>query len=62
MDRPGLDRHRGRAPDYTNAALFMGWVNLVWILWALWAIAGLAAPLALAFLLHYLIGRVERRA
>jgi len=55
-------RPQGRAPDYTDAALVMGGVNLIWILIALWALVGFWAVLALGVGLNALITRLERRA
>ncbi|MHA6344000.1 hypothetical protein [Roseivivax sp. CAU 1761] len=50
-----------RAPDYTNASLAMGLVNLVWMLGLLWAVAGLSAVLLAAVALNWGIGRIARR-
>ena len=50
-----------KAPDYTNAALVMGLVNLLWVFMALWAAFGLPIVLAVAYGLHLLIGRIDRR-
>lgn len=55
------DHRMGRAPDFTNAALFMGFVNLVWVFGVIWAVYGMGAVLALAFGLHLAIGRLGRR-
>ncbi|WP_306152825.1 hypothetical protein [Roseovarius sp. MMSF_3281] len=43
------------APDYTNAALVMGLVNLLWVFIVLWAAFGLPAVLAAGFGLDRLI-------
>ena len=43
------------APDYTNAALVMGLVNLLWVFMVLWATFGLIAVLAAGFGLDRLI-------
>lgn len=51
-----------KAPNYTNAALVMGFVNLLWVFAVLWAVLGLPAVLAVGFGLHVLIGRIGRRA
>lgn len=50
------------APNYTNAALVMGLVNLLWIFMVLWAVFGLPVVLATGYLLNHLIGRIGRRA
>ena len=34
MDR----RHPQPAPNYTNAALTMGWVNLMWVFMVIWGL------------------------
>lgn len=49
------------APDYTNAALVMGLVNLLWVFMALWANFGLPAVLATAYGLDRLIVWRSRR-
>ena len=50
------------APNYTNAALVMGLVNLLWIFIALWIAFGLPVVLAIGFALDKLISRLARRA
>jgi len=50
------------APDYTNAALVMGWVNLMWIFMALWAVFGFTFVLLTGFFLDRMIMRMGRRA
>lgn len=50
------------APNYTNAALVMGFVNLLWILAVLWAIFGLPVVLAISYVLNHLINRIDSRA
>lgn len=54
-------RTRGRAPDFTNAALVMGFVNLLWILGVLWALWGLPAVLLVGYALNVAIDRLARR-
>ena len=54
------DRQVGTAPNYTNAALVMGFVNLLWSLTLLWATMGLPAVLIVAAFLDYLITRLGR--
>lgn len=53
------DRDRPAAPDYTNAALVMALVNLLWSFMLVWASYGLPAVLVLAVFLNYLITRLE---
>lgn len=50
------------APNYTNAALVMGLVNLLWIFMILWAIFGLPVVLAISYGLNRLITRIGHRA
>ena len=50
------------APNYTNAALVMGLVNLLWIFMALWAAFGLPVVLVTGLVLDRLICRVGQRA
>lgn len=50
------------APNYTNAALVMGLVNLLWIFMTLWVLFGLPVVLIVGFLLDRLITRIGRRA
>lgn len=49
------------APDYTNAALVMGLVNLLWIFMVLWALFGLPAVLAAGYGLNLLIDWIGAR-
>ena len=48
------------APNYTNAALVMGLVNLLWIFMALWMIFGLPMVMAVGYGLNLLITRLRR--
>lgn len=48
------------APNYTNAALFMGLVNLLWIFMVLWIMFGLPVVIAVGYGLNLLITRVGR--
>ena len=51
------------APNYTNAALIMGCVNLVWIFMVLWAVFGFHIVLASGWAINWLITRLlVRRA
>jgi hypothetical protein len=49
------------APNYTNAALVMGVVNLVWIFIALWAAFGFHVVLLTALALNRLISWLRLR-
>jgi hypothetical protein len=53
------DRNRPAAPDYTNAALVMALVNLLWSFLLVWATLGLPAVMLLAVFLDYLITRLK---
>ncbi len=48
------------APNYTNAALVMGLVNLFWIFMVLWAAFGLPIVLIVGFLLDKMITRLDQ--
>ncbi|SEL84516.1 hypothetical protein LVO79_10400 [Roseivivax marinus] len=50
-----------RAPDYTNAALAMGLVNLLWVLGVIWAMFGLPVVLLVGLGLNHLIDRLAAR-
>ncbi|GGH32332.1 hypothetical protein SAMN05444007_106135 [Cribrihabitans marinus] len=57
-----MNDHRMKsAPNYTNAALTMLGVNLIWIFAVLWTTLGFLAPLALAALLNHAISRLAGR-
>ncbi|WP_272003567.1 hypothetical protein [Roseovarius sp. ZX-A-9] len=49
------------APDYTNAALAMGLVNLIWIFFVLWVSFGLPFVLLAGYGLNLLIDQIRRR-
>lgn len=53
-----MTRHTQPAPDYTAAALVMGFVNLLWIFTAIWALWGLAPVILLAAALNAGISRL----
>ncbi|SDN44503.1 hypothetical protein SAMN05216196_101559 [Lutimaribacter pacificus] len=55
-----LNHRLKKAPDFTNAALVMGFVNLLWVFALLWALFGFAVVALVAFGLNALIGRVAR--
>ncbi|WP_152475499.1 hypothetical protein [Roseovarius sp. THAF9] len=48
------------APNYTNAALVMGLINLLWIFMALWIMFGLPVVMAVGYGLNLLITRFSR--
>jgi len=49
------------APNYTNAALVMGAVNLLWVFMVIWATLGFLAVLVTGFVLDKLILWCARR-
>lgn len=53
--------HRAAAPNYTNAALIMAAVNLIWVFCVLWAVFGFAPVIVLAMLLNHGITLLRRR-
>ena len=53
-------RQMPEAPNYTNAALIMGLVNLLWIFIALWIVFGLPVVMAVGYGLNLLITRFSR--
>jgi hypothetical protein len=55
-----FDNDRPKAPNYTNAALMMGLVNLLWIFGVIWAVFGFPAVMALGWLLNLCIDRLRR--
>ncbi len=50
------------APNYTNAALVMALVNLLWIFAVIWAVFGMPVVLAIGYVLNLAISRLGRRA
>ena len=54
------DHRLDKAPDFTNAALVMGFVNLLWIFAVIWALFGMIAVLLTAFGLNAGITRLGR--
>jgi hypothetical protein len=49
------------APNYTNAALVMGGINLFWIMTIIWAVYGFIAVLALGYTLDRFIKWMGQR-
>lgn len=47
--------------DYTKAALWTGFVNLLWIFMVIWGLWGFAAVLLTALFLNHAITLLERR-
>jgi hypothetical protein len=54
------DHRLDKAPDFTNAALVMGFVNLLWIFTLIWALFGMVAVILTAFGLNAGINRLAR--
>lgn len=55
-----MARHIRRVENYTNAALIMGLVNLLWVLTAIWVNWGLMALILTTLLLNHLITLLDR--
>ncbi|SFB00187.1 hypothetical protein SAMN05421688_2258 [Poseidonocella pacifica] len=55
------DPVRQPAPDYTNAALTMAFINLLWFFVFLWSSFGFASVLLTALLLHRGISWLDLR-
>ncbi|WWR47741.1 hypothetical protein RZ517_06100 [Roseovarius sp. S88] len=55
------DRNVSEAPNYTNAALVMGAVNLIWIFMVLWSVFGFHIVLAVGWLINWAITRLLLR-
>lgn len=55
------NREIGPAPNYTNAALTMMGVNLLWIFMAVWAVFGLIPVLVLGAVLNHMITLLAAR-
>lgn len=49
------------APNYTNAALVMGFVNLMWVFVLMFVLWGLPSVMVLAVILNAGIDRMARR-
>lgn len=49
------------APNYTNAALIMGGLNLFWIMMVIWVAYGMLAVLALGFVIDRCIRWLSHR-
>lgn len=54
------DHRLPEAPDYTVAALVMGFVNLLWIFGVIWALFGLPAVMAAGWVINLGIDRLRR--
>ena len=54
-------RQPGRAPDFTNAALTMLGVNLIWVFVAIWLLWGFLAVMLIAIALNHMIERLAVR-
>ena len=54
-------RPQGKAPDYTDAVLATGLVNLIWIFFALWAVFGFWTVLLAGLVLNVAISRLAAR-
>ncbi|MBV2358584.1 hypothetical protein KUH32_02260 [Thalassococcus sp. CAU 1522] len=54
------DHHPQSAPDYTNAALVMLFVNLLWVFALILALFGFLALISVGYALNWLITRFAR--
>lgn len=55
-----MSEHRvTAAPDYTNPALIMMGVNLIWLFFVIWAVWGLLPVLLIGLMLNHVITRLE---
>ncbi|QBF31131.1 hypothetical protein [Thalassococcus sp. S3] len=55
------ERKHGQAPDFTDAALTMLGVNLLWIFFTIWVIYGFIPVLLLSLFIFHLVERVAER-
>jgi len=55
------DRHKSIAPDFTNAAITMLGVNLLWIFFVIWVLYGFVTVLVLAVFINHFVERVAVR-
>ena len=55
------DRRIREAPDYTNAAINMLGVNLLWIFFVVWMLWGFIPVLLIALAINHFVERVAAR-
>lgn len=55
------DRRISQAPDYTNAAINMLGINLLWIFFVVWMLWGMLPVLLLALMINHFVERVGER-
>ncbi len=55
------DRRISQAPDYTNAAINMLGINLLWIFFVIWMLWGMVPVLLMALLINHFVERVAER-
>ncbi|MFP7673880.1 histidinol phosphate aminotransferase [Marivita sp. S0852] len=55
MDNP----HPKRVEDYTTAALFLIFINMLWIFGMIWAKFGLVAVIVTGWAVNFLITRLD---
>ncbi|MCE8007833.1 hypothetical protein [Aestuariivita sp.] len=57
-----MDDHQiGRAPDYTNAAITMMGINLMWVFFVVWMLWGFVPVILLALMVNHFAERVAER-
>ena len=55
------DKRIGTAPDYTNAAITMLGINIMWIMFVIWMLWGMVPVLMLAFVVNHFVEYVAAR-
>lgn len=55
------DQPVGRAPDYTDAAITMLGVNIMWVMFVVWMLWGFVAVLMLAVAVNHIVEHVAAR-
>ena len=55
------DKRIGAAPDYTNAAITMLGVNMMWIMLAVWMLWGIVPVLILAVFVNHFVEHLSDR-
>ena len=55
------DRHIRQAPDYTNAAINMLGINLLWIFFVIWMLWGVLPVLFVALMVNQFIEHVGEK-
>ena len=56
-----MNQHQGRAPNFTQACVFMFAVNLIWVLLAIWAVWGILAVIACGWIVNRAVSYLAAR-